>query len=87
MFYLCFFPPATGDGNCLLHAISLSMWGTEDEDLLLRRLLHEFLETNDMECRKRWQRERKKLDEMIPGSGLRYNTMVGFRRKFSFVCV
>lgn len=29
-----------GDGNCLLHAVSLFLWGVEDRDLLLRRLLY-----------------------------------------------
>ncbi|XP_072018905.1 uncharacterized protein [Amphiura filiformis] len=65
----------TGDGNCLLHAVSLAMWGLEDDNLFLRNLLHEALVNHDMECRRRWQRERKRQDERIPGSGLRYNTM------------
>jgi hypothetical protein len=29
----------TGDGDCLLHAVSLSMWGVEDKHQLLRGLL------------------------------------------------
>jgi OTU domain-containing protein 7 len=28
-----------GDGNCLLHAASLAMWGVHDRQLMLRRAL------------------------------------------------
>lgn len=30
----------TGDGNCLLHAASLAMWGFHDRLLILRHALH-----------------------------------------------
>lgn len=33
----------TGDGNCLLHAASLGMWGIHDRQLMLRSVLHEML--------------------------------------------
>ncbi|GMT27993.1 hypothetical protein PFISCL1PPCAC_19290, partial [Pristionchus fissidentatus] len=33
----------TGDGNCLLHAASLGMWGLHDRQLLLRNALYEIL--------------------------------------------
>ncbi|VDM07443.1 unnamed protein product [Wuchereria bancrofti] len=33
----------TGDGNCLLHAASLSMWGIHDRQLMLRKILYEML--------------------------------------------
>lgn len=33
----------TGDGNCLLHAASLAMWGIHDRQLMLRRELYETL--------------------------------------------
>ena len=37
-------PLATsGDGNCLLHAASLYMWGLPDQDLILRTHLHRML--------------------------------------------
>ncbi|XP_005104621.1 OTU domain-containing protein 7B [Aplysia californica] len=37
-------PMATsGDGNCLLHAASLAMWGIHDRQLILRKELHETL--------------------------------------------
>ncbi|XP_038076519.1 tumor necrosis factor alpha-induced protein 3-like [Patiria miniata] len=64
-----------GDGNCLLHAASLAMWGIEDDELVLRTALFRLLrddrnERNHM----RWQRERMRADAGIPGSGLMYNT-------------
>ncbi|XP_061172306.1 uncharacterized protein LOC133181745 isoform X2 [Saccostrea echinata] len=33
----------TGDGNCLLHAASLAMWGIHDRQLMLRKELYETL--------------------------------------------
>ncbi|KAH9496869.1 OTU domain-containing protein 7B [Bulinus truncatus] len=37
-------PMATsGDGNCLLHAASLAMWGIHDRELILRKMLHDTL--------------------------------------------
>jgi hypothetical protein len=36
----------TGDGNCLLHAISRAIWGVEVFSNLLRKRLHEELQTN-----------------------------------------
>ncbi|CAB3410618.1 unnamed protein product [Caenorhabditis bovis] len=33
----------TGDGNCLLHAASLGMWGVHDRQLTLRETLYEML--------------------------------------------
>ncbi|CAG0893315.1 unnamed protein product [Darwinula stevensoni] len=33
----------TGDGNCLLHAASLGIWGFQDRGLTLRTALHSFL--------------------------------------------
>lgn len=35
----------SGDGNCLLHAASLSMWGLHDRHLALRKALHSTLES------------------------------------------
>ncbi|XP_041463365.1 tumor necrosis factor alpha-induced protein 3-like [Lytechinus variegatus] len=67
---------ATGDGNCLLHAISLALWGVEDTDLWLRKVLHtvmrgEFAGANES----RWRRERNLYDaKHMPGQGFRYNT-------------
>uniref|UniRef100_A0A915B122 ubiquitinyl hydrolase 1 n=1 Tax=Parascaris univalens TaxID=6257 RepID=A0A915B122_PARUN len=33
----------TGDGNCLLHAASLGLWGVHDRHLMLRKTLHEMI--------------------------------------------
>merc|ERR1719391_899556 len=53
-------PLATsGDGNCLLHAASLGMWGFHDRLLTLRKTLYNFLTqspaTDALYRRWRWQ--------------------------------
>lgn len=51
-------PLATsGDGNCLLHAASLYMWGFHDRELILRTALHRLLTTGrEAEgIRRRWK--------------------------------
>ncbi|NXK27000.1 OTU7B protein, partial [Arenaria interpres] len=49
----------TGDGNCLLHAASLGMWGFHDRDLMLRKSLYTLmdkgLEREALKRRWRWQ--------------------------------
>ena len=49
----------TGDGNCLLHAASLGMWGFHDRLLTLRKTLYNFLTqssaTDAIYRRWRWQ--------------------------------
>ncbi|XP_063773485.1 tumor necrosis factor alpha-induced protein 3 isoform X2 [Pseudophryne corroboree] len=63
-----------GDGNCLLHAASMYMWGVQDTDLLLRKTLHSVLRTTDTRNFKfRWQLESVKSTEFIQ-TGLRYDT-------------
>ena len=51
----------SGDGNCLLHAASLSMWGLHDRHLALRKALHSTLEnipeSNDSPLWRRWKWE------------------------------
>jgi hypothetical protein len=51
----------SGDGNCLLHAASLSMWGLHDRALVLRRALYESMQMlrNDNSCAiwRRWKWE------------------------------
>ena len=37
----------SGDGNCLLHAASLAMWGFQDRDFILRRAVHTALKASD----------------------------------------
>ncbi|XP_029694067.1 OTU domain-containing protein 7B isoform X2 [Takifugu rubripes] len=65
-------PLATsGDGNCLLHAASLGMWGFHDRDLMLRKSLHALmdhgLERDALKRRWRWQ-----LTQQNKESGLVY---------------
>nr|XP_061789769.1 OTU domain-containing protein 7B-like [Nerophis lumbriciformis] len=62
----------TGDGNCLLHAASLGMWGCHDRDLSLRKALHEQMdhgaEQEALKRRWRWQ-----LTQQNKESGLVYS--------------
>ncbi|KAL4233305.1 negative regulation of toll-like receptor 5 signaling pathway [Mactra antiquata] len=45
----------TSDGNCLLHALSQSLWGTEDSEQFLRRLLYLNVVTDPREAfKRRW---------------------------------
>ncbi|CAH2250511.1 tumor necrosis factor alpha-induced 3 [Pelobates cultripes] len=63
-----------GDGNCLMHATSMYMWGVQDMDLLLRKTLYDVLRTTDTRNFKyRWQLECIKSVEFVQ-TGLRYNT-------------
>ncbi|XP_072348745.1 OTU domain-containing protein 7A isoform X2 [Scyliorhinus torazame] len=47
----------TGDGNCLLHAASLGMWGFHDRDLMLRKALYTMMQngTERDALRRRWR--------------------------------
>lgn len=47
----------TGDGNCLLHAASLGMWGVHDRQLSLRETLYELLTNGARKeaIRRRWK--------------------------------
>lgn len=47
----------TGDGNCLLHAASLGMWGFHDRLLTLRKALHSFLSCSEASAAiyRRWR--------------------------------
>ena len=51
----------SGDGNCLLHAASLAMWGLHDRYLILRKALHSTLkdikEDNTNALWRRWKWE------------------------------
>ncbi|XP_038167433.1 OTU domain-containing protein 7B isoform X2 [Arvicola amphibius] len=61
----------TGDGNCLLHAASLGMWGFHDRDLVLRKALYALmekgLEKEALRRRWRWQQTQQNKE-----SGLVY---------------
>uniref|UniRef100_A0AAQ6A2W6 ubiquitinyl hydrolase 1 n=1 Tax=Amphiprion ocellaris TaxID=80972 RepID=A0AAQ6A2W6_AMPOC len=61
-------PLATsGDGNCLLHAASLGMWGFHDRDLMLRKSLYALmdhgLEREALKRRWRWQQTQQNKEE------------------------
>ncbi|KAK3580689.1 hypothetical protein CHS0354_017970 [Potamilus streckersoni] len=46
----------TGDGNCLLHAVSLALWNIEDTGQFLRRLVYCTLSTDPTGAfKRRWQ--------------------------------
>ncbi|KAM9293991.1 OTU domain-containing protein 7B [Gastrophryne carolinensis] len=47
----------TGDGNCLLHAASLGMWGFHDRDLVLRKSLYALMDkgTEKEALKRRWR--------------------------------
>ncbi|XP_053134468.1 OTU domain-containing protein 7B [Hemicordylus capensis] len=61
----------TGDGNCLLHAASLGMWGFHDRDLMLRKALYALMdkgvEKEALRRRWRWQQTQQNKE-----SGLVY---------------
>ncbi|XP_043935836.1 OTU domain-containing protein 7B isoform X2 [Protopterus annectens] len=61
----------TGDGNCLLHAASLGMWGFHDRDLVLRKSLYTMMEKGAekeaLKRRWRWQQTQQNKE-----SGLVY---------------
>ncbi|KAM3932146.1 tumor necrosis factor alpha-induced protein 3 [Leptodactylus fuscus] len=63
-----------GDGNCLMHAASMYMWGVQDTDLVLRKTLHNVLKTTDTRNFKfRWQLECVK-STVFQQTELRYDT-------------
>lgn len=58
-----------GDGNCLLHAVSMAMWGLEDDNLLLRRLLYVSLvqdTSSDKHFQKRWLLNQRRINQERP---------------------
>ena len=66
-------PLATsGDGNCLLHAASLGMWGFHDRLLTLRKALYEFL-TRSQYSQPLWRRWRWQVSQQNRETGLVYN--------------
>uniref|UniRef100_A0A8D0D5E3 ubiquitinyl hydrolase 1 n=1 Tax=Sander lucioperca TaxID=283035 RepID=A0A8D0D5E3_SANLU len=57
----------TGDGNCLLHAASLGMWGFHDRDLMLRKSLYTMMksgaERDALKRRWRWQQTQQNKEK------------------------
>ena len=55
----------TGDGNCLLHAASLAMWGFEDKGFILRNAIYESLTTADCNTNTLQDRCRMSVSSML----------------------
>ena len=55
----------TSDGNCLLHAASLAMWGFEDKEFLLRNAVYESLTTADRNTNTLQDRCRMSISSML----------------------
>ena len=51
-----------GDGNCLLHAVSLALWSIADDQTDLRRLLHATLITGHKNFFSRWKKRQEAID-------------------------
>ncbi|XP_022110578.1 OTU domain-containing protein 7B-like [Acanthaster planci] len=65
----------TGDGNCLLHAASLGMWGFHDRQLTLRKALYHTLTENPrsprmQKLKRRWRWQQTEVNQK---SGLVYS--------------
>ncbi|KAL5010302.1 hypothetical protein ScPMuIL_012607 [Solemya velum] len=67
----------TGDGNCLLHAVSLGMWGLEDDDQFLRRLLYITLVNDETQhFKRRWLIRQHNVDPtQSSGANFQLNTV------------
>ncbi|XP_076076930.1 uncharacterized protein LOC143047640 [Mytilus galloprovincialis] len=58
-----------GDGNCLLHAVSMCLWGLEDDNLLLRRLLYVSLvqdSSTQKNFQRRWLLRQRRMNQERP---------------------
>jgi len=68
----------SGDGNCLLHAVSMFMWGYPDDNMFLRKVLHSNMSqcSCKTELRQRWQKQREWQNTFIPDGGLQYSDEV-----------
>jgi hypothetical protein len=54
----------SGNGNCLLHAVLISMVGVHDFDLYLRDRLRQFMTKNTEILKRNWINERLKTDKI-----------------------
>lgn len=61
----------TGDGNCLLHAASLGMWGFHDRDLMLRKALYALMEKGAEKeaLRRRWRWQQTQQNKEVRACG------------------
>lgn len=55
----------SGDGNCLLHAASLALWGFHDRRLTLRKALHNILSDGDLRggLWRRWRFQQTRINK------------------------
>ena len=55
----------SGDGNCLLHAASLAMWGFHDRRLTLRKALHNILSEGELRevLWRRWRFQQTRINK------------------------
>uniref|UniRef100_A0A1B6L9T1 ubiquitinyl hydrolase 1 n=1 Tax=Graphocephala atropunctata TaxID=36148 RepID=A0A1B6L9T1_9HEMI len=73
----------SGDGNCLLHAASLGMWGFHDRLLTLRKSLHTFL-SQSPRLEALWRRWRRQQSALNSQAGLVYSE-VEWRREWNAI--
>lgn len=76
----------TGDGNCLLHAASLAMWGFHDRKLTLRAALHSVLSTGEYKnsLLRRWRFQQTRLNKK---AGFVYSEMEWAKEWDEIVCM
>uniref|UniRef100_A0A1B6DAP4 ubiquitinyl hydrolase 1 n=1 Tax=Clastoptera arizonana TaxID=38151 RepID=A0A1B6DAP4_9HEMI len=73
----------SGDGNCLLHAASLGMWGFHDRLLTLRKSLHAFLSQSPRR-EALWRRWRRQQSILNAQAGLVYSE-IEWRREWNAI--
>lgn len=76
----------TGDGNCLLHAASLAMWGFHDRKLTLRTALYSVLSTGDYKDAlwRRWRFQQTRLNKQ---AGFVYSEIEWVKEWEEIVCM
>lgn len=76
----------TGDGNCLLHAASLAMWGFHDRKLTLRAALHSVLSSGEYKDAlwRRWRFQQTRLNKQ---AGFVYSEMEWMKEWEEIVCM
>lgn len=80
-------PLATsGDGNCLLHAASLAMWGFHDRKLTLRAALHSVLSSGEYKDAlwRRWRFQQTRLNKQ---AGFVYSEIEWVKEWEEIVCM
>lgn len=76
----------TGDGNCLLHAASLAMWGFHDRKLTLRAALHSVLSKGEYKDAlwRRWRFQQTRLNKQ---AGFVYSSIEWAKEWEEIVCM